>query len=70
MFMPQTKEQIQILNGNNHFCRMTQTEQEIFAKEITRPTLESRNVMSLSSYIENISVSNDATIKASICILN
>ena len=25
MFMPQIKEQVQILNGNNNFCRMKQT---------------------------------------------
>ena len=64
MFMLEIKENIQILNGNNHFCRMKQTSYlEIFMKEIKRPTLGPRNIMNLRSYIENVwyRISNDAT---------
>ena len=53
MFILNIKKKIEILNDNNNF-----------AKEITTPTLGSRNIMSLISYIEKIQyrVSDDTTI--------
>ena len=40
IFILQIKKKIKILNGNNNFWRMRETQLEIFAKEITRPIFQ------------------------------